>query len=180
MVLLSCLFIFTPTEKNKKFTNVFTRNISGIKISNVVTKETSQTLPQTLRHLRKPQINLVSLWGDSFTDVGQNIGQVERLLGCINRCHRLFWTGLLLTLTGLNNVCACAKIKSNFRANVMCGSFMFSCMTTTGKRRKFSIILAPKRKYIPLMMWKMTIWTLWSYIEVFSLRYAEEYKKTCR
>ena len=25
-------------------------------------------------------------------------------------------------LTGLNNVCACAKIKSNFRANVMCGS----------------------------------------------------------
>ena len=27
--------------------------------------------------------------------------------------------------TGLNNVCACAKIKSNFRANVMCGSFMF-------------------------------------------------------
>ena len=28
--------------------------------------------------------------------------------------------------TGLNNVCACAKIKSNFRANVMCGSFMFS------------------------------------------------------
>ena len=67
-------------------------------------------------------------------------------------------------ITGLNNVCACAKIKSNFRANarewaanVMCGSFMFSCMTTTGKRQKFSIILAPKRKYIPLMMWKMTI-----------------------
>ena len=71
--------------------------VSGIKISNVVTKETSQILLQTLRHLQKPQINLVSFWGDSFKDVGYNIGQVERLLGCINRCHRLFWTGLLLT-----------------------------------------------------------------------------------
>ena len=29
--------------------------VSGIKISNVVTKETSQILLQTLRHLRKPQ-----------------------------------------------------------------------------------------------------------------------------
>ena len=35
--------------------------VSGIKISNVVTKETSQILLQTLWHLRKPQINLVSL-----------------------------------------------------------------------------------------------------------------------
>ena len=35
--------------------------VSGIKISNVVTKETSQILLQTLWHLQKPQINLVSL-----------------------------------------------------------------------------------------------------------------------
>ena len=28
MDLFSRLFIFSPTEKNKKFTNVFTRNIS--------------------------------------------------------------------------------------------------------------------------------------------------------
>ena len=35
--------------------------VSGIKISNVVTKETSQILPQTLWHLWKPQLNLVSL-----------------------------------------------------------------------------------------------------------------------
>ena len=73
--------------------------VSGIKISNVVTKETSQILLQTLWHLRKPQINLVSLWRDSFTDVGYSICQVERLPGYINRCHRLFWTGLLLTPT---------------------------------------------------------------------------------
>ena len=58
--------------------------VSGIKISNVVTKETSQILLHTLWHLRKPQMNLVSLSGDSFTDVGYNIGQVERLLGCID------------------------------------------------------------------------------------------------
>ena len=57
--------------------------VSGIKISNVVTKETSQRLLRTLWHLRKPQINLVSLWGDSFTDVGYKIGQVETLLGPI-------------------------------------------------------------------------------------------------
>ena len=46
--------------------------VSGIKISDVVTKETSQILLQTLWHLGKPQINVVSLCGDSFTDVGYN------------------------------------------------------------------------------------------------------------
>ena len=35
--------------------------VSGIKISDVVTKETSQILLQTLWHLGKPQINVVSL-----------------------------------------------------------------------------------------------------------------------
>ena len=35
--------------------------VRGIKISNVVTKETSQILLQTLWHLQKPQTNLVSL-----------------------------------------------------------------------------------------------------------------------
>ena len=30
MDLLRSLFIFSPTEKNKEFTNVFTRNISEI------------------------------------------------------------------------------------------------------------------------------------------------------
>ena len=35
--------------------------VSGIKISDVVTKETSQTLLQTLWYLGKPQINVVSL-----------------------------------------------------------------------------------------------------------------------
>ena len=49
MDLLSRLFIFSPMKENKKFTNVVIRNgISGIKISNVVTKETSQILLQTL------------------------------------------------------------------------------------------------------------------------------------
>ena len=30
MDLLSCLFIFSPMKENKKFTNVFTRNISEL------------------------------------------------------------------------------------------------------------------------------------------------------
>ena len=72
--------------------------VSGIKISNVVIKETSQILLQTLWHLRKAQINLVSLWGDSFTDVGHDVGQVETVLGCINWYRCVVWTGLLLTL----------------------------------------------------------------------------------
>ena len=58
MDLISYLFIFSPTEKNKKFKNVFTPKhfrVSGIKISNVVTKETSKILLQTLWHLQKPQ-----------------------------------------------------------------------------------------------------------------------------
>ena len=64
MDLFSRLLIFSPTEKNRKFTNVFTRNISelaALKLVNVVTKETYQILLQTLWHLRKPQITLVSL-----------------------------------------------------------------------------------------------------------------------
>ena len=68
MDLLSCLLIFSPTEKNKKLTKHF--RVSGIKISNVMTKETFQILLHTLWHLRKPQINLVSLCGDLFTDAG--------------------------------------------------------------------------------------------------------------
>ena len=63
--------------------------VSGIKISNV-TKETSQILLQTPWHLWKPQINLVSLCENSFTDVGYNIGQVEMLLSYINRYYCVF------------------------------------------------------------------------------------------
>ena len=43
MDLFSRLFIFSPMKENKKFTNVFTRTdfrVSGIKISDVVAKET--------------------------------------------------------------------------------------------------------------------------------------------
>ena len=64
MDLLSRLFIFSPMKENKKFTKEFTRNISELaawKLANVVTKETAQILLQTLWHLRKPQINFVSL-----------------------------------------------------------------------------------------------------------------------
>ena len=86
MDLLSRLFIFSPMKENKKFSHKCIHpkhfRVSSIKISNVVTKETSQILLQTLWRLRKPQINLVS-----FTDVGYNIGQVAMLLGCINRYH---------------------------------------------------------------------------------------------
>ena len=66
MDLLSRLFIFSSMKENKKFSSKCIHPkqflvISGIKISNVVTKETSQILLQTLWHLRKQQINLVSL-----------------------------------------------------------------------------------------------------------------------
>ena len=53
MDLLSRLVIFSSMKESKKFTNVFTRTdflVSGIKISNVVTKETCQILVQTLWH----------------------------------------------------------------------------------------------------------------------------------
>ena len=96
MDLLSRLFIltiFSPMNENKKFSHKCIHpkhfRVSGIKISDV-TKETSQILLQTLWHLRKPQINLVSLCGNSFTDVGYNISQVETLLGYINRYHCVF------------------------------------------------------------------------------------------
>ena len=96
MDLLSRLFIltmFSPMKENEKFSHKCIHpkhfRVSGIKISDV-TKETSQILLQTPWHLRKPQINLVSLCGNSFTDVGYNIGQVETLLGYINRYHRVF------------------------------------------------------------------------------------------
>ena len=94
MDLLRRLSISSPKKENYKFSHKCIHQkhfrVSAIKISNVVTKETSkspQILLQTLWHLRKPQINLVSLNGDSFTDVGYNIGQVATLLGCINRYH---------------------------------------------------------------------------------------------
>ena len=70
MDLLSRLFIFSPTKDRKKFTNVFISSqmyssrhskVSGIKISNVMKKETSQILLQALWRLWKLQINLVSL-----------------------------------------------------------------------------------------------------------------------
>ena len=92
--------VFPPYERDQevhKGIHLKHFKVSGIKISYVVTKETSQILLQTLWHLRKPQINLVSLWADLFTDGGYNIGQVEMLLGCINQYHCVFWTGLLLT-----------------------------------------------------------------------------------
>ena len=96
------LVYFLPCEREREVHKCIHPKhfrVSGIKISNVVTKETSQMLLQTLWHLRKPQINLVSLWGNSFTEVLYNIGQVETPLGCINRYRCVFWIGLLLTPT---------------------------------------------------------------------------------
>ena len=96
MDLISRLFIltiFSPMKENKKFSHKCIHpkhfRVSGIKISNV-TEETSQILLQTLWHLRKPQINFVSPCGNSFTDIGYNIGQIETLLGYINRYHCVF------------------------------------------------------------------------------------------
>ena len=91
MDLFSRLCIFSPMKENKKFTSVFTRNIFELAALKLVMswpkKLPKIILLQTLWHLRKLQINLVILWGDSFTDVGYNIDQVETLLGCINRYH---------------------------------------------------------------------------------------------
>ena len=67
-------------EENKKFTNVFTQNMSELAALKLV----MSWQKKLSKYIAKPQINLVSLWGDSFTDVGNNIGQVETLLGCIN------------------------------------------------------------------------------------------------
>ena len=58
------LVYFLSDEKEQevhKCTHPKHFRVSGIKISNVVTKETSQILLQTLWHLWKLQLNLVSL-----------------------------------------------------------------------------------------------------------------------
>ena len=96
---LFILTIFSPMKESKKFSYKCVEpkhfRVSGIKISNV-TKETSQILLQTPWHFRKPQINLVSLCGNYFTDVGYDIGQFETSLGYTNRYHCVFCSGLLL------------------------------------------------------------------------------------
>ena len=62
-------------RENKKFSHKCIHpkhfRVCGIEISNV-TKESSQIYQQTPWHLWKPQINLVSLCGNSFTVVGYN------------------------------------------------------------------------------------------------------------
>ena len=79
------LVYFLPYEREKMYHQLKHFRVSGIKISNVVrTKENSQILLQTLWHLWKSQINLVSLWEDSFIVVGYNVGQIEMLLGSMN------------------------------------------------------------------------------------------------
>ena len=60
----SAACLFSPLQKRQevhKCIHLKHFRVSGIKISNVLTKETSQISLQTLWHLRKPQINLVSL-----------------------------------------------------------------------------------------------------------------------
>ena len=58
------LVYFLPHEREQevhKCTPPKHFRVGGIKVSYVLTKETSQILLQTLWHLRKPQINLVIL-----------------------------------------------------------------------------------------------------------------------
>lgn len=65
------------------------------------TKETSQILLQTLWHQYcKSQINLISLCGDAFTNVGYNLGQVVD-------CPKTF-TYLLLKCLSCINLYYCA------------------------------------------------------------------------
>ena len=65
MDLLSCLIVyFLPYRKEQevhKCIHLKHFRVSGIKINNVMTKETSRILLQTLWHLWKLQINSVSL-----------------------------------------------------------------------------------------------------------------------
>ena len=84
-------------KENKKFTNVLTRNISELAAFKLVMSWQKKFLKYCCRDCGT--ITLVSLWGDSFTDVGYNIGQVETILGCSYRYHCVFWTGLLSTPT---------------------------------------------------------------------------------
>ena len=77
MDLLSRLFIFSPMKENKKFTNVFTRNISELAALKLVMSGQKKLLKYCCRHCGTY----------SFTDVGYNIGQVATLLSCINRYH---------------------------------------------------------------------------------------------
>ena len=67
MDLLGRLFIFFPMKENKKVTDVLTRNISEIAAIKLVMSWKKKLPKYCCMHcgtLRKPQINLVSLWGD--------------------------------------------------------------------------------------------------------------------
>ena len=94
----ACLsWLFSPLWKRTRssVTNVFTRNISELAALKLVMWQ-KKLLKYCCRHRGTFS---VSLCGNSFTDVGYNIGQVETPLGYINRYHCVFWTGLLLTPT---------------------------------------------------------------------------------
>ena len=62
---LQPLVYFLPHEREQEVHKICINlkhfRVSDIKSGNVMTKETSKILLQTLWHLRKPQINLVSL-----------------------------------------------------------------------------------------------------------------------
>ena len=87
MDFLSRLSIFFRMKENKKFTNVFTWNIPALAALKLVMSWQNKLPKYCYRHCgtygTRKLINLVSLWGDSFTDVGYDIGQVEALLSCM-------------------------------------------------------------------------------------------------
>ena len=99
----ACLFcLFSPLWKRTRssVTNVFTRNTSELAALKLVMWQ-KQPLKYCCRHrgtygnANKFSQSLREL----FHGVGYNIGQVETLLGYINRYHCVFWTGLLLIPT---------------------------------------------------------------------------------
>ena len=85
-------------------------------------------------------------------------------------------------ITGLNNVCACAKIKSNFRANARERDVWFFHVQLNDNWQKTKIFhyFGTYTKIYLFNDVKSDNLNFEVYIEVFSLRYAEEYKKTCR
>ena len=86
LLTISSLFIFSPTEKNKKFTNVLTQNISKLAALKLVMSWQKKVPKYCCRHCGVYGKFSQSLRGLIYQmNVGYSIGQVVRLLGCINQ-----------------------------------------------------------------------------------------------
>ena len=132
--------------------------VSGIKISNVVTKETSQILLQTLWHLWKLQINLVFNFEKSVLDIWSHLILmfVALLEFSIMACNTYYAVGM---------TCSCTTRLPELFGNVIvlgCGDTAFDCCTSALRcgARKVFVIFRKGFTNIRAVPEEVGLWTL--------------------